>query len=115
MFFVCKLLNSIGDRKLENISSKEHKTFHILPSFFLNVDNSYNIAPRLFKLGVVIFNIKTEGNVSSVFEIKGAPCSLCAHFGCRVHGFKSLCTRRVHVDLYSTLLIPLYRNVHMNR
>ena len=22
-----------------------------------------------------------------VFEIKGAPCTLCAHFGCRVHTF----------------------------
>ena len=85
--FLCNLLDSIGDRKLENISSKEHKTFHILPSFFLNVDNSYNIAPSLFKIDVVISNIKTKGNVSSVFEIKGAPCTLCAHFGCRVHGF----------------------------
>ena len=31
-----------------------------------------------------------------VFEIKGAPCTLCAHFGCRVHGFRNLRTRCLH-------------------
>ena len=34
--------------------------------------------------------------IVSVFEIKGAPCTLCAHFGYRVHRFKPLCTRCVH-------------------
>ena len=35
----------------------------------------------------------------SVFEIKGAPCTLCAHFGCQVPGF-------------SYILIPLYKEEH---
>ena len=32
----------------------------------------------------------------TVFEIKGAPCTLCAHFGCRVHGFLNMCNLYVH-------------------
>ena len=36
------------------------------------------------------FNEKPQSSdryLSLVFEIKGAPCTLCAQFGCRVHRF----------------------------
>ena len=32
----------------------------------------------------------------SVFEIKGALCTRCAHFGCRVHRYQVLCILQVH-------------------
>ena len=35
--------------------------------------------------------------IDSVFEIKGSPCTRCAHFGGRVHRVQDLCTLQVHV------------------
>ena len=49
--------------------------------------------------------------LNSVFEIKGAPCTRCAQFGCRVHRFWYLCTRWVH--LISEYFYTLYRSEHM--
>ena len=48
----------------------------------------------------------------SVFEIKGAPCTLCAYFGCRVHIFQHLCTRCVHA--FSNISLPSYKEEHMD-
>ena len=47
----------------------------------------------------------------SVFEIKGAPCTLCACFGGWVHIFWNLCTRWVHT--FSKFSICLYINEHI--
>ena len=47
-----------------------------------------------------------------MFEIKGAPCTRCAHFGGWVHRFWDLCTRCVHA--FSYILIPLYKEDHMD-
>ena len=51
--------------------------------------------------------------MSSVFEIKGTPCTLCAHFSYRVHRFKYMCTRCVHA--FSSIVIPLYKKKHMDK
>ena len=46
--------------------------------------------------------------ITSVFEIEGAPCTLCAHFVGLVHVFWNMCTRQVHA--FSKFSICLYRN-----
>ena len=52
----------------------------------------------------IIITITIRPN-KSVLEIKDAPCSLHAHFGCRVHRFQHLCTQWVHA--FFNILIPL--------
>ena len=36
---------------------------------FLNLDNSFDIIYKLFKFGVVILDIVTEGTVSQIFDL----------------------------------------------
>ena len=46
----------------------------------------------------------------AVFEIKGALCTRRAQFGCRVHMYRNVCTRRV--DLISEHFFTLCRPEH---
>ena len=50
---------------------------------------------------------------STVFEFKGALCTLCVHFDCRVYGFQHLCTRRVHP--FFNMLTSLYKKEHKDK
>ena len=59
----------IDDRELENISSKEYNNF-IFCRNILNLDNSFDIVYKLFKFGVVILDIITEGAVSQTFYLR---------------------------------------------
>ena len=49
----------------------------------------------------------------SLFEIKGAPCTLCPHFGCRLHRFQHMCTQYVHG--FSNKSIPSFKGQHMDK
>ena len=45
-----------------------------------------------------------------MFEIKGAPCTQCAHFGCRAHRFLDLFTRCVHVFFLTYQYLYIKKN-----
>ena len=48
-----------------------------------------NVFPlqTVMPLDVAIRAMPQRCGTIAVFKIKGAPCTLCAHFGCRVHRF----------------------------
>ena len=62
--------------------SKEELLFCYLGSVQEKVTN---LSPSNFEL----YNTSKENEYKQfpVFKIKDVPCTLCAHFGCRVHGF----------------------------
>ena len=53
----------------KNICLKECENSILLPTFFLNLDNSIYIVHRLLKFSIVILDIITEGTVSHIFYL----------------------------------------------
>ena len=68
-------------------------------SIELEIPNSF----KIYVLEIV--------NYSSVFEMKGAPCTRFAQFGGWMHWSWNLCTWQVHD--FPNVLIHLYRNKHL--
>ena len=67
---------------------------------------------RPYGLLSILYILEIMGVIDydTVFEIKGAPCIRCAHFGCQVHIFKDLCTLCI---LLSNIIIHLNKEEHM--
>ena len=62
----------------------------LISSLTLDTQEMYKICPKTGVSSDPLFFYAPDlcKKISiTVFEIKGAPCTLCAHFGCRVQGF----------------------------
>ena len=67
----------IVGKGVQNICAQEYKKFYFSPSFFFNVDISFNIKDRLLRFFVVVIGMIMEGNVSQIFYLGPSFFFLC--------------------------------------
>ena len=78
---------TLFQRQVLSVYEKHFETSDFMSDVLEPCVGHFHIVLDIIMLTIILKTNLLILNIDLVFEIKGAPCTLCAHFGCRMHRF----------------------------